>query len=172
MDYIINHTYLNFGVFNPQYRKCKPFQDSKNVTSGNSILSIYPLHNIKIHKLTSEFLGILNRHIIEAKVEVNNKKYTLMNVHAIVGGLTKGGIKRRKRRSMNEILKLVNLRFKENKDLKLILGGDFNNTPYVGDGTVKLNDFKDAIVCSWPKRLSSDYNKTKDLMRNYMCTII
>ncbi|TAJ14690.1 endonuclease/exonuclease/phosphatase family protein [Marinilabiliaceae bacterium JC017] len=160
VQWIINHTGLNYGVYASQWKaSIIPSNGLGRMNSGNAILSKYPLTDARRiglplieeqNALVRYFY--LRRNLLQCFLKVGDEIITLFNTHT--AAYAKDGTKKKQLAIILEMVK------KEAEEHTVILGGDFNTLP---PATVKMKGFPDS-VCEDEDLTADDYTAEADWM--------
>lgn len=162
LQYLLDHTRLNYGVYASQWRAdFVPSDGLGAMDDGNAILSRWPLHDARRIALarrgdqgTAERYFYLQRNILEVASDVPGAEpLWLVNIHADAYG--KDGTK----------LKHI-ARFEEELDRleaageRFVAGGDLNTLP---PASSKLSGFSDS-VCEDEAFIADDYTSESEAL--------
>ncbi len=143
VQYLLDKTELNFGVFASQWKASYvPSDGIGKINSGNVILSRYPIENasrIGLPLLESQSFVVryfyLKRNILEADVIIGDRNLRVFNTH--LSAFDKDGTKKKQ---IDQLMDTLIARNREN--ITFILGGDLNLLP---PNSIKVKEFPDSV---------------------------
>lgn len=164
VQYLLNHTGLNYGVYASQWKaNYIPSDGIGRMDSGNAILSKWQFTNAKRIALPliaeQNFIVryfYLKRNILEAQIQINNKNLHLLTTHA--SAYAQDDTKKKQL----EIICNYTDSIAKNKE-QVILGGDFNTLPPFSKQIQKFDD----TACTDGEFEADDYSKEITWMQAY-----
>ena len=164
LQYLLNHTELNFGVYASQWKaKYIPSDGIGRMDSGNAILSKWRLNDAK--RVGLPLIGeqnalvryfYLKRNLLHAKLKNSDGELNLINTHA--SAYAKDNTKKQQLKIIKQYADSLN-----SKGLPFILAGDFNALP---PNTKQTQNFEDS-VCEDADYDADDYSAEVDWMKPY-----
>jgi endonuclease/exonuclease/phosphatase family metal-dependent hydrolase len=162
LQYLLDHTALNYGVYASQWRAdFVPSDGLGAMDDGNAILSRWPLHDAQRIALArrgdqsaAERYFYLQRNILEVTTDIpGGEPLVLVNIHSDAYG--KDGTKLQHiTRFEQELARLDAL------GMRFVAGGDLNTLP---PGSSKLSGFPDS-VCKDEAFIADDYSSETEAL--------
>lgn len=160
VQWILDHTDLNFGVYASQWRaRYVPAKGLGRVEMGNAILSKYPIEDgqrialplMKSQDRVTRYF-YLKRHILTARVDLDSER-TLFVVNTHAEAFSRAGTKKRHINRFKAELDRLDL-----AGAPFVAGGDLNCLP---PGSKVQHNF-DGVVVHDPAFDASDYRREAD----------